>query len=117
MKFGKWILMGLAGGLLMVTIREAVSEELAKAPEWMISEKLQQFTEAMVAVQELNALYQLDAPQLEPAAAEQLRDRTRDAMTDAIERAGLEVMEYDFIARQLQQNPSLFMTLDALLVD
>ncbi|GGX70740.1 DUF4168 domain-containing protein [Saccharospirillum salsuginis] len=116
MKFGKLVLMGVVIGLLLVTLREALAGEPVMESDEIQEETLQQFALAFITVRELNALYREEIEQTkESEEAVQLRDEARAAMTEAIERTGLEVGEYNFIAHQMRRNPQLFMTLDEML--
>lgn len=116
MKFGKLIIVGVVIGLLLVTLREALAGDPALETQAIQHETLQRFTLAFVTVRELNAIYRREIEQSDgPEEAAELRDEARATMTEAIERTGLKVGEYNFIAHQLQRNPSLFMTLDEML--
>lgn len=116
MKLGKLVLVGLVVGLLMVTLRESLAEEPPFETESFPDKPLEQFVIAFITVRDLNAVYRQEIAQSDGMAeATELRDEARALMTEAIERSGLEVGEYNFIAHQLRKNPQLFMPLSEML--
>lgn len=105
-----------AGGFLLMSAPAIHAENINSTPQQIAQaaqtefsdQKLQQYAQAVIQIQELNVKWQQRIEQSEdPGNAQDLREKASKEMVDAIRKEGLEIDEYNQITNAATNNPEL----------